>query len=70
MFEEEQEGRYVAYEKYDDLEREYRRLENDYHDVNYKLEELVSYLKEVLESKNIDEKIGDFYEWCKEYKYF
>lgn len=67
---EETEPRYISYEKYEDLETEYRRLENDYHDINYKLEELVSYLKEVLESKNFEERSGELYEWCKEYKYF
>lgn len=73
MFEgyyEEPEPTSVSYEKYDDLETEYRRLEEDYHDVNYKLEELSSYAKEVSESDNYEEKLGEFYEWCKENKYF
>lgn len=70
MYEEESESRYVSYEKYDDLETKYKRLENRFHDVNYKLEELVSYIKEILESKDYENKMGEFYEWCKENKYF
>lgn len=73
MFEgyyEEPEPSHVSYERYSELESEYRRLEEDYHDVNYKLEELTSYVKEVLESKDYENKMGELYEWCKENKYF
>lgn len=73
MFEgyyEEPEPSHVSYEQYNELRNDYERLEEKYHDVNFKLEELTSYVKEVCESKNYDEKIGELYEWCKEYKYF
>lgn len=60
----------ISYEKYDELKTEYQQLENNYHNLNFKYEELVSYLQEFLESKDYENRIGEFYEWCKENKYF
>ena len=70
MYEEESEPRYVSYEQYDNLRTEKESIEENYHNVNFKLEELVSYIKEILESKDYENKMGEFYELCKENKYF
>lgn len=57
-------------EDYDELATDNERLKEEYCDTKSRLKELSKYVKEVCESNNYEERIGELYEWCKEYKYF
>lgn len=73
MFEgyyEEPEPTSVSYERYIEQVEETEKWKDRCHHVEYRLDELSSYAKEVSESDNYEEKLGEFYEWCKENKYF
>lgn len=60
----------VPYEHYIEQVEEAEKWEDRYHHVEYRLDELSNYLKEVAESDNYEEGLGELYEWCKENKYF